>query len=177
MTDQTFCSTDLKTLADIKTNGLNIVWYSSASGGTPLLGSYVLTSSQSLYAAIYNATTGCESPIRQMVQITIINCQLVANNLLTLNDNSLNDNLKIENIENFPINQIEIYNRFGELVWKTEYYNNDSNTFKGRANVSGVYQKDSDLPTGTYYFLLKYYDSYRGKYTDLKSFLYINNNN
>jgi serine protease inhibitor len=177
LTDQTFCSTDLKTLADIKTNGLNIVWYSSASGGTPLLGSYVLTSSQSLYAAIYNATTGCESPIRQMVQITIINCQLVANNLLTLNDNSLNDNLKIENIENFPINQIEIYNRFGEIVWKTEYYNNDSNTFKGRANVSGVYQKDSDLPTGTYYFLLKYYDSYRGKYTDLKSFLYINNNN
>jgi hypothetical protein len=85
--------------------------------------------------------------------------------------------LKIENIENFPINQIEIYNRFGEIVWKTEYYNNDSNTFKGRANVSGVYQKDSDLPTGTYYFLLKYYDSYRGKYTDLKSFLYINNNN
>ena len=177
LTDQTFCSTDLKTLADIKTNGLNIVWYSSASGGTPLLGSYVLTSSQSLYAAIYNATTGCESPIRQMVQITIINCQLVANNLLTLNDNSLNDNLKIENIENFPINQIEIYNRFGEIVWKTEYYNNDTNTFKGRANVSGVYQKDSDLPTGTYYFLLKYYDSYRGKYTDLKSFLYINNNN
>jgi serine protease inhibitor len=177
LTDQTFCSTDLKTLADIKTNGLNIVWYSSASGGTPLLGSYVLTSSQSLYAAIYNATTGCESPIRQMVQITIINCQLVANNLLTLNDNSLNDNLKIENIENFPINQIEIYNRFGEIVWKTEYYNNDSNTFKGRANVSGVYQKDSDLPTGTYYFLLKYYDSYLGKYTDLKSFLYINNNN
>ena len=102
---------------------------------------------------------------------------MVANNLLTLNDNSLNDNLKIENIENFPINQIEIYNRFGEIVWKTEYYNNDSNTFKGRANVSGVYQKDSDLPTGTYYFLLKYYDSYRGKYTDLKSFLYINNNN
>jgi gliding motility-associated-like protein len=177
LTDQTFCSTDLKTLADIKTNGLNIVWYSSASGGTPLLGSYVLTSSQSLYAAIYNATTGCESPIRQMVQITIINCQLVANNLLTLNDNSLNDNLKIDNIENFPINQIEIYNRFGELVWKTEYYNNDTNTFKGRANVSGVFQKDSDLPTGTYYFLLKYYDSYRGKYTDLKSFLYINNNN
>ena len=177
LTDQTFCSTDLKTLADIKTNGLNIVWYSSASGGTPLLGGYVLTSSQNLYAAIYNATTGCESPIRQMVQITIINCQLVANNLLTLNDNSLNDNLKIENIENFPINQIEIYNRFGEIVWKTEYYNNDSNTFKGRANVSGVYQKDSDLPTGTYYFLLKYFDSYRGKYTDLKSFLYINNNN
>ena len=177
LTDQTFCSTDIKTLADIKTNGLNIVWYSSASGGTPLLDSYLLTSSQSLYAAIYNATSGCESPIRQMVQITIINCQLVANNLLTLNDNSLNDNLTIENIENFPINQIEIYNRFGELVWKTEYYNNDSNTFKGRANVSSVFQKDSDLPTGTYYFILKYYDSYRRKYTDFKSFLYINNNN
>jgi hypothetical protein len=177
LTDQTFCSTDIKTLADVKTNGLNIVWYSSSSGGTPLLDSYLLTSSQSLYAAIYNVASGCESPIRQMIQITIINCQLVPNNLLTLNDNSLNDNLTIENIENFPINQIEIYNRFGELVWKTEYYNNDSNTFKGRANVSGVFQKDSDLPTGTYYFILKYYDSYRRKYTDLKSFLYINNNN
>ena len=177
LTDQTFCSTDIKTLADVKTNGLNIVWYSSSSGGNPLLDSYLLSSSQSLYAAIYNAASGCESPIRQIVQITIINCQLVPNNLLTLNDNSLNDNLTIENIENFPINQIEIYNRFGELVWKTEYYNNDSNTFKGRANVSGVFQKDSDLPTGTYYFILKYYDSYRRKYTDLKSFLYINNNN
>jgi gliding motility-associated-like protein len=129
-----------------------------------------------LYAAIFNAATGCESPIRQMVQITIINCQLVPNNLLTLNENSLNDNLNIENIENFPINQIEIYNRFGEIVWKTEFYNNASNTFIGKANVSGVYQRESYLPTGTYYFVLKYYDPFRKKYTDFKSFLYINNN-
>jgi serine protease inhibitor len=177
LTDQTFCISDLKTLSDIKTDGLNIVWYTSSTGGTPLSNNYVLTVNQTLYAAIFNAATGCESPIRQMVQITIINCQLVPNNLLTLNGNSLNDNLNIENIENFPINQIEIYNRFGEIVWKTEYYNNGSNTFLGKANVSGVYQKDTNLPTGTYYFILKYYDPYHKKYTDLKSFLYINNNN
>jgi serine protease inhibitor len=177
ITDQTFCINDLKTLADIKTDGLNIVWYTSATGGTPLSSNYVLTVNQTLYAAIFNASTGCESPIRQMVQITIINCQLIPNNLLTLNGNSLNDNLNIENIENFPINQIEIYNRYGEIVWKTEYYNNGSNTFLGKANVNGVYQKDSNLSTGTYYFILKYYDPYHKKYTDLKSFLYINNNN
>jgi hypothetical protein len=41
LTDQTFCISDLKTLSDIKTDGLNIVWYTSSTGGTPLSNNYV----------------------------------------------------------------------------------------------------------------------------------------
>jgi len=175
--DQTYCSSDEKTIGDIKTGGLNIVWYTTPNGGTPVSNSIIISSSSTLYAAIFNPITGCESPIRTKVEITIINCLLVSNNLLTINDNDLNDNLNIQNIENFPVNQIEIYNRLGELVWKTDYYNNADISFQGKANVSGVYQINSYLPTGTYYYILKYYDPYHIKYNEMKSFLYINNNN
>jgi hypothetical protein len=175
--DQTYCSSDEKTIGDIITGGLNIVWYTTPNGGTPVSNSIIISSSSTLYAAIFNPITGCESPIRTKVEITIINCLLVSNNLLTINDNDLNDNLNIQNIENFPVNQIEIYNRLGELVWKTDYYNNADISFQGKANVSGVYQINSYLPTGTYYYILKYYDPYHIKYNEMKSFLYINNNN
>jgi gliding motility-associated-like protein len=130
-----------------------------------------------LYAATYNSTSGCESLDRQSVTITTFDCEVKVNNLLTLDGNNLNDNLNIINIESFPANEIEIYNRYGQVVWRIENYNNTTNTFKGRANVGGVYQINDNLPTGTYYYVLKYYNPHRNKYEVTKSYLYISNTN
>jgi gliding motility-associated-like protein len=173
----TFCEADEKTIEDINTNGAIVIWYDTPTGGTPLSSNYVLVNSQVLYAATYNSTSGCESLDRQSVTITTFDCEVKVNNLLTLDGNNLNDNLNIINIESFPANEIEIYNRYGQVVWRIENYNNTTNTFKGRANVGGVYQINDNLPTGTYYYVLKYYNPHRNKYEVTKSYLYISNTN
>jgi hypothetical protein len=175
--DLTFCEADEKTIEDINTNGAIVIWYDTPTGGTPLSSNYVLVNSQVLYAATYNSTSGCESLDRQSVTITTFYCEVKVNNLLTLDGNNLNDNLNIINIESFPANEIEIYNRYGQVVWRIENYNNTTNTFKGRANVGGVYQINDNLPTGTYYYVLKYYNPHRNKYEVTKSYLYISNTN
>jgi hypothetical protein len=175
--DLTFCEADEKTIGDINTNGAIVIWYDTLAGGTPLSSDYLLVNSQVLYAATYNSTTGCESLDRQTITITTFDCEVKANNLLTLDGNNLNDNLNIINIESFPANEIEIYNRYGQVVWRTDNYNNTTNTFKGRANYGGIYRINDNLPTGTYYYVLKYFNPYRNKYEVTKSYLYISNNN
>lgn len=68
------------------------------------------------------------------------------------NGDGVNDHLQIDCIEQYPQNSITIFNRYGNVVYKTEGYNNDWN---GIANVSGVVSKGETLPVGTYYYLLE----------------------
>ena len=91
----------------------------------------------------------------------------------TYTKSELNKELKIEGIEQFPNNTIEVYNRYGNLVWSGINYNNVTNTFKGMANVSGVVSKGSYLPTGTYFFILSYPNDCEK--TELKGFIHIDN--
>ncbi len=61
-----------------------------------------------------------------------------------------NDNFVIPGIENYPSNNITIYNRWGNEVFFAEGY---SNTWDGTAN-RGIILGDSKLPTATYYYIL-----------------------
>ena len=94
-------------------------------------------------------------------------------NLITIDDNDLNKELIIHGIERFPNNSIEIYNRYGNLVWSGVNYDNMSNTFKGMASVSGVVSQGSYLPSGTYFFILLYPNDCEK--SELKGFIQIDN--
>jgi gliding motility-associated-like protein len=65
---QIFCSADSPTVADLSATGTNIKWYSDASTGTALDGTYTLTSG-SYYAS--QTTNGCESTSRATVTVTV----------------------------------------------------------------------------------------------------------
>lgn len=65
-------------------------------------------------------------------------------NVITPNGDGKNDSWRIENIQLFPKNKVQIVNRWGDQVFKSEFYNND---FDG--SFSGGL-----LPAGTYYYLL-----------------------
>ncbi|WP_276389821.1 gliding motility-associated C-terminal domain-containing protein [Eudoraea chungangensis] len=67
------------------------------------------------------------------------------------NGDGENDFLVIEGIEEYPDNNIEIYNRYGVLVYKLENY---ANQFDGRANVSLTIKRDSGLESGVYFYIL-----------------------
>ncbi len=79
----------------------------------------------------------------------------LSNYLLTPNNNGVNDYLTIEAITVSPNNQLNIYNRWGRLVYKEKNYKNQ---FEGKANVNAVIQKNKSLPDGVYFYILKLYD-------------------
>ena len=76
-TTQTFCLSKLPTLANILVNETNVVWYSSATGGTPLAANTQLTAGTYYAGALNNTTNGCESATRLGITINFENDALV----------------------------------------------------------------------------------------------------
>ena len=69
------------------------------------------------------------------------------------NNDGLNDQLVIENIENYPFNEIEVYNRWGNLVYRNKEYNNTTNFWDGKSS-EGIMLDDEYLPSGIYYYII-----------------------
>ena len=175
--EQIFCEEDNPTLSNLIMNTSNtLVWYDSAAGNNIVAVTTLLSNGDSFYASNFDSTTNCYSSERTKVDITLLPCELEINNLLTLNGNNLNDFIVIKNIETFPKNEFQIFNRYGKLVWRGYNYNNLQNTFIGKSNVQGVYNSNDYLPTGTYFYVLTYFDMYRNENKEVKGFLQINNN-
>jgi hypothetical protein len=171
--EQVFCLETNLTLGDIDTNGTVINWYDNAVGGNLVPLTQLLNNGDVYYGASVSPVSGCESTARIPLEITIIDSNLSFFNLITIDDNDLNKELIIQGIEQFPNNAIEIYNRYGNLVWSGINYDNVSNTFKGMASVSGVVSQGSYLPTGTYFFILSYPNDCEK--SELKGFIQIDN--
>ncbi|MDO6792572.1 gliding motility-associated C-terminal domain-containing protein, partial [Tamlana sp. 1_MG-2023] len=66
----------------------------------------------------------------------------------------VNEFWEIDGITKYPNNQVLIYNRWGDLVFETQGYNNTSNVFRGIANRKRNWGAD-ELPEGTYFFQIK----------------------
>ena len=101
-------------------------------------------------------------------------CELEFFNALTPSDqDGSNDTFIIENIGCYPNNSLEIYNRWGVLVFETQGYDNVNNTFKGISNGRVNVKQSDELPAGTYFYILKYAD--KGNQFEPKAgYLYIN---
>jgi hypothetical protein len=171
---QFFCKEINSTINDIiLDHNFNLIFYDSAVNGNLLPLDYVLLPNQTIYAASYNVQYNCESITRFPIQTIIVDSNLNFFNLITIDDNELNKELVILGIEQFPNNSIQIFNRYGDLVWSGINYDNAKNTFKGMSNVSGVVSTASYLPTGTYFFLLTYPNECAK--SELKGFIHIDN--
>lgn len=79
----------------------------------------------------------------------------LSNYFISPNGDGLNDFLELPGIEDIGANTLSIFNRWGKLVFKKENYDN---SFNGIANVSMVVNKDSQLPIGTYFYILEMHD-------------------
>lgn len=67
------------------------------------------------------------------------------------NGDGVNDFFKIDCIGAYPNNVLQVFNRWGNLVFETRNYAND---WDGTPNGRAIIQKDKRLPVGTYYYLL-----------------------
>ena len=80
--------------------------------------------------------------------------KLESTTVITVNNDGINDGMEIQGIENFPDNRIHIYNRWGNLVWQANGYDNANTIFQGFSNDQSVFGNSSSLPDGTYFYVL-----------------------
>ena len=185
-TELEFCLAREETLADLEIDdqGFALELYDSFSGGNMLPMDTLLEDGVSYYATLYDAVSGCESLVRLEVVPTVIPCEVIIYNALSLNGNGQNDYMVIENAEYFPDNSLEVYNRDGHLIYSQTQYGLDDNLFRGVANVGNIYgggtiynsSSGSNLPTGSYLYVFKYFNPYEQQQYTLKGFLTINSN-
>lgn len=88
---------------------------------------------------------GCKDTASVVVDVREdINQIIFIPNVLTPNDDGFNDTWLIKNIQLFPKNGVKIVNRWGDVVFQTNNYQN---------NWDGKYG-GGNLPAGTYYYIL-----------------------
>ena len=76
-TAQTFCLSALPTIESILVNESNVVWYTSATGGSPLAANTALIAGTYYAGALSNTINGCESATRLAITISFENDALV----------------------------------------------------------------------------------------------------
>jgi len=113
----------------------------------------------------------CDSDEGTPPQGTICGVE-IGNTILTPDGDGINDSFRIENIELFADNSVEIINRWGAPVFKTDNYDNNSNAFEGIANTGASFDRGNVLPAGVYFYVIEYMDE--GESRNASGYLYIN---
>jgi gliding motility-associated-like protein len=128
------------------TNGTN------TSTGTNLTVNPLTQATQGTYTVTATDANGCTNRTSGKIDIKL--CETFVPEFFSPNGDGKNDGFVIKNIENYPNNQLKIFNRWGNLVYQKDGYQNE---FEGYANVGDAAGKDK-LPAGTYYVILVYGD-------------------
>lgn len=171
-----FCEENMPTVQNLFFEGLTTIVYDNINSNIPLAASVNLNDGATYYASIYNAADACESDKRCKITVSIVPCEIYPYNTITINNNNQNDYLAIKNIEYFPDNNVEIYNRFGQIVFKKDNYGFNNNWFNGEANTGDIIEKNKKLPTGTYYYIINFKKESLQLNKTKKGFIYILNN-
>ena len=105
-------------------------------------------SESGLFTVTLNTLNGCDSIINLILTVNELAVDIPQG--FSPNGDGVNDNFVIDGILNYPGNTLEIYNRWGNLVYKTaDYQNNWDGTSTGSMTIG-----NTPLPPGTYFYLL-----------------------
>ena len=171
--NSTACNTDSTLTIDLATllpqgTPLNGTWIDSNNTGA-ISGSIFspLGVTTGIYDIQYKIDTdNCSSNFIVKMNVSDEDCGIVlgcgiieVHNAFSPNGDGINEQFVIDNIEDtncYPDNTVEIYNRWGVLVYETTGYNNTSKAFKGISQGRTTISQSSRLPSGTYFYILNY---------------------
>ena len=88
--------------------------------------------------------------------LTLTGCVIEVFNAVSPNSDNSNDVFYIRGLECYPDNTVQIYNRWGVLVFERDHYNNSDRAFRGISEGRSTINKSEKLPVGTYFYILKY---------------------
>jgi gliding motility-associated-like protein len=153
-----FCGLDKPTLQNLSNNTnvpSNIKWYDAPSGGNLLPNTTLLVEGSTYYGFNSATTNTCLSAAGLAVTVSLINCKTPLDFYIpdgfSPNDDGINDTYSIPKIDfTYPNYTIEIYNRYGNLL------------FEGNRNKPNWDGKSSDgagsgvVPNGVYFYVINF---------------------
>jgi len=74
-------------------------------------------------------------------------------NAFSPNDDERNDTWVIQGITRFPNNEVQIFNRWGNLVFQVTGYNNTTKVWQGQSTEGIVFGKN-EVPDGAYFYVI-----------------------
>lgn len=100
------------------------------------------------YCVEVTDASSCKDTACVMVTVLPFITELIIPNLITPNGDGFNDYFVINSIDIFPLNELVIFNDYGQTIYSAQPYNNEwDGTFNG-----------DNLPDGTYYYMLRLND-------------------
>lgn len=105
---------------------------------------------------------GCIGTASSFIEVSNSGDCLFIPNLVTPNKDFHNDYWEIYGIEKYEDAEVEIYNRWGNLVYSASPYNND---WDGRVNEGAVVVgNEGKVPVGTYFYIIRLNDGDKPPY-------------
>jgi len=160
-----FCADDKPTVSDLSANIQDpetVAWYDALTGGNTYLATDLLTDGTTYYATLISGS-GCESATRLAVTVDLSECPELVDILIpdgfSPNNDGTNDTFTIRNLrDNYPNFKLEIYNRYGNILYKGTTNSPDWN---GTTTEGGIKIGDSQVPVGVYFYILEFNDGVR----------------
>ncbi len=106
------------------------------------------------YSLVVTDANGCAASASVDIGVTGSEGCIIVQEIITPNNDGFNDSWKIRNIELFPNAEVFVYNRWGELVFKTK--NIPANEWDGTSD-------GKLLPTDSYHYILHLNDGSKPK--------------
>lgn len=159
---QNFCGLDSPApiLSDLSANvnfAGTLLWFDAPSGGNQLSDNDILQDGFTYYGFDSDITGGCLSEIALAVTVSLTDCDdnfaLMIPDGFSPNGDGTNDTFRIPNIEFlFPNYTIEIFNRYGNLMYKG---NRNTPNWDGMSNQSNL-NINGMAPNGVYFYIVNF---------------------
>ncbi|MFH6998490.1 gliding motility-associated C-terminal domain-containing protein [Flavobacterium sp. FlaQc-57] len=172
----------------ITINGGPIILKQGETNTENFVGTYVLTASDIALGQVENqAEVNAVSPDGIAVTdksddnsvleddptiLPLNSCKVTIYNAVSPNGDGVNDIFKIDGIRCYPDAYVEIYDRWGVLVYDAYNYDNESVAFRGISEGRATVKKQDGLPDGTYFYVITY-KTYLNEPISLTGYLYL----
>lgn len=104
---------------------------------------------ETVFSVIITDQNGCE--FIDSVKVCVKKDDFKAISIITPNGDGMNDELYFGNLNEYPKNQLKIFNRWGNVIFEAEGYQVKGELFNGTKN-------GEKLPPDTYYYILTFGD-------------------
>lgn len=139
-------------------------WYLDAKLTKEIINLEVSPKTTTTYYVVCKNEVGCISSYQEVTLRVETNCdklfaQMKIPQLVTPNGDGANDTWEIPDLEKYCLQcgkeaTVELYNRYGDVVYRKENYMLSNGRFKGISESNKDFMNEYKLPVGTYFYAI-----------------------